>query len=292
MVAYIRPAKKLTLLLCCACLYLAQRHARERSRKALWSLVVWLYVSFFADEMALLNYVIVAILFFPSLFRDAPSWKRYTLLSLPIMFLIAVGLALPTIYSKLSVHGPWDALQDKKKIELTGYLVDYEFYLASLTHTARAVLTTIGVETHTRINEIAGLAVLTGGVALAYRLRRVRNASTVWYGLLASTASLFAAGLYATLLDWYPFRKEVSYLGSFTFYYHSSLGLLVILWLAFAWEMLLVLARSHPAWRQAIVVGGVFFASLVTASNFAMFHDINRLVQLIHTYPYSSEAIH
>lgn len=292
-VAYIRPAKKLVILLLCVSLYFAHDHAQRGSLSSFWALISSLFVSLFADEMALASYCVVAALFLPSLVLKAPNWKRLAFLSLPILFLVVTNWVLPAFYERFSVHGPWNALADSKKFTVFGYLGQPYFYQAGLIHTARAFLTTVGVQTHGTISELIAILLLTAGTGLLlYRAGRAKDSTPAHYPLLASTVILFAVGFYATLLDWYPFPEQVSYLGSFTYYYHSALGLLVILWLAFAWQVLSHLVRGRAVARRAIVAGGVALCAIVTVANLAMFHNVNRLVQLIHTYPYSTDSIH
>lgn len=293
LVSYVRPAKKLTILFFSLSLYLGQRHANNPRRGVFWAFIVSLYASFFADEMDLGSYVVFGLLFFPSLLWKASGWKRLAFFSLPALFLVAVKWVLPAMYVKFSVHGVWNALADRKKFEVFGYLLDPNLYRVGLIHSARAFLTTVGVQTHNATTELIALCAVFGGAALLiYLLRRSANGREASYRVIATAASLLAVGLYVTLLDWYPFPGEVSYLGSFTFYYHSSLGILVLLWLGGAWQTLLqsCLDRAHV--HRAVVLGGTLLCAAAVIANFSMFRSVNRLAQVIHTYPYSSESIH
>ena len=289
-VAYIRPAKKLTILAFIAVLYLAERHALDRRAPTFIALLAVMFTSFFADEQALAVYPIVALMFFHSLVAEAPPWKRVAIAVLPILFLTAVYWALPALYTRFSVHGSWDALTDGKKLRLFAHLEDPQLYAVALVHTARAVLTTLGIHRHDALTEGLALVALVGGTAVAIWRLRKRGRACRW-PLVAGMLSLLGAGLYATLLDWYPFPGEVSYLGSFTFYYHSPLAVLVIVWLG-------SVARAGPeiasgrGLRTAMKAAGVAVGIAAIVANFALTHHVNRLVQVIHTYPFSSASVH
>jgi hypothetical protein len=287
-VAYIRPAKKLTILAFIAVLYLAERHARDRRAPTFIALVSVMFASFFADELALAVYPIVVLMFFHSLVAEAPPWKRGAIAVLPILFLAAVYGALPAVYTRFSVHGSWDALTDGQKLRLFAYLEDPQLYAVALVHTARAVLTTLGIHRHDVVTEVLALVALVGGTAVV--VWRLRKRGGAW-PLVASMLSLLGAALYATLLDWYPFPGEVSYLGSFTFYYHSPLAVLVIVWLGSVARAGAEIARDR-GWRPAMKAGGVAIGTAAIVANFALTHHINRLVGVMHTYPYSSASVH
>jgi len=289
-VAYIRPAKKLTILAFIAVLYLAERHARDRRAPTFIALVAVMFTSFFADELALAIYPIVALMFFHSLVAEAPRWKRVSIAVLPILFLTAVHWALPALYTRFSVHGSWDALTDGKKLQLFAHLENPQLYVAAFVHTARAVLTTLGIRRHDTVTEVIALVALLGGTAVVAWLLRKRNQVSRW-PMVASMLSLLGAALYTTLLDWYPFPGEVSYLGSFTFYYHSPLAVLVIVWLGTVARAGPQIARG-PGWRTTMHAAGVAVGIAAVVANFALTQHVNRLVQVIHTYPYSSASVH
>jgi len=288
-VAYIRPAKKITVLACCLGLYLAERHAMNHRRNSFLGLLSVLFLSFFADEMGLVQYPVLAMLFFPSLLGSVPRWKRVAFVTLPALFLISVAWLLPAIYAKFSMHGAWNALGDTKKIAVFGYLADPFFYEAARAHISRAVLTTAGIHTHVVVSEAVALILLIAWPIVTV-IARFGTAPTR-YRLAASAAAVVTAGLYATLLDWYPFPEEISHLGSFTYYYHSPLTILVIVWLAFSWQVLVEAYGARVNVRRiGIAVASMACASMIVA-NFVMFHHVNRLVQIIHTYPFATEDL-
>lgn len=289
-IAYIRPAKKITILTFCICLYLADRHARSRSTRSFAALVGVLFVSFFADEMDLVKYPVLALLFFPSLLWRTTWTKRAIFLSLPVLFLAVTAWGLPAFYARFSVHGAWDALADSKKFTVLGYLADPYFYVSFVAHLARSILTTTGISMHVPLTEGAALLALIGGTAVVV-IRRIGAPATRW-GMAASAMSLVGMAFYTTLLDWYPFPHEISYLGSFTYYYHSSLVVVVVVWLAYSWQALLQGTHDRRYAHQAALIGGLVACAIAITSNFAMFHQVNLLVQYIHLYPFSEPEIY
>jgi hypothetical protein len=288
----IHPAKKLTFLFLALSLYFGQRHERTGSTSAFFATICSIFLGLFADEMGLATYVFAATLI-PSLLIRTTPWKRAVYLLLPVSFIFTVWWVLPTIYAKFSVHGPWNALSDAKKFELASYLVEPNFYLVSLVHIATIILTTLGVGLHTALTEGAAIVLFASVTIFLARPSRGITRDRARMGLVASALTLVAGGIYTTLLDWYPFPEAVSYLGAFTFYYHSSLNVLVILWLAFAWQRVFELAPSRiPSWQPAVVIAGTLLCAGLTVANFQLFANINRVVELLHTYPYSSASIH
>lgn len=280
-VAYLHPAKKLNLVLLCASLYFAERMRKdEKGLNSAW-LSLSLLGSFFSDELGLGNYIMIGVIYWRELLAD----KRRALLfaALPVAFLVTTKWILPAIYLRCGVHGAWDALNDSKKLAVFAYLLDLEFYRACASQLTRSILSTVGISLHTRATGIATLIVLLG-VPLAHVIRsgRYAIAALLRDRLVLATLALFLLNGYASLLDWYPFPKEVSYLGSFNYYYHSSIAVLVLVWLAFALQGF----RIHRARAMLLAV-----AMLVTVSNFVIFRNVNELVEIIHYYPRSRAAI-
>src|SRR4051812_16126683 len=148
-VAYIRPAKKVTVVTFCVTLYLAERHRRSASNRSFVALLAVMFVSFFADEFDLAKYPIVGLLYWRSLAWRARRWKRLAFLALPLLYLATVAWALPWLYLHLSVHGAWDALGDGKKLGILRYLATPSFWIDALTHLSRSILSTLGIGIHT-----------------------------------------------------------------------------------------------------------------------------------------------
>lgn len=268
-VASMHPAKRISMVLLCAALYLAQRHAE--THRGFTALLGALLAGFFADETGLAAYPVIAALYWRSIVADRR--RLWAFLLLPVAFLSLTKWLLPAIYVHLSVHGAWDALSDGKKFAVFRYLLGLEFYVVAARQTARSILSTVGIAVHVPATEIAALA---GVIAVtAWRARSWKDQKVM--GLLA----LFAASGYATLLDWYPFPHEISYLGSFNYYYHSPVAVLVIVWLAFA------VADIPAAIRRPAAV----LAVAAVICNFVVFERVNRLTTVIHMYPYSNAKV-
>jgi hypothetical protein len=199
--------------------------------------------------------------------------------ALPIVFIVATAIVLPALYIVFSVHGAWNALGDVKKATVFGYLVSFEFWRTAAQQLARSTLSTLGVQTHNIFTEVAALVAILALPAGHVFGRRMQRPELIKDPFVLATIALIAVSTYATLLDWYPFPYEISYLGSFNYYYHSSIAVLVIVWLAEA-------TRAVPIrhLKASLILGG---AAVIITLNFAMFTPLNRLVQIIHYYPYT-----
>jgi hypothetical protein len=286
-VVYMHPAKKVNLVLLCAALLFAQRdHDRAPGRNFLW-LQASLFCSFFADELGLANYPIIGIIYWRTLFTNKERIAAFA--ALPILFLAVTTWVLPAIYLRLGVHGAWDALADTKKFSVFGYLTSLEFYQAALIQLARSVMSTVGLSTHTRVTEAAALILVCASLLACLRTPASARNPVLGCQILLSTAALVAASTYATLLDWYPFPHQISYMGSFNYYYHSSVIVSVIVWIAFLLRQAIIgadLLRQRAVMWVVSVMGGV-----IVVFNFATFDRVNRLVEIIHYYPYSRETL-
>ena len=111
------------------------------------------FLSFFSDESALANFFICGVLFWRQIFLFAPAWYRYLYLLLPVMFLLVTKFALPLVYAVYSVHGPWDALSDGKKLTIFQYLFSASFYDAAATQLARSMLSSLGISVHVPLTQ-------------------------------------------------------------------------------------------------------------------------------------------
>ena len=291
-IPYIRPAKKLNLVFLCVALYFAHRFS-ERGKNVDFA-IVWLSLlcSFFADELALANFGIIGLLYWRALFDRKRKVVAAMFMMLPVVFLAATKWGLPAIYSAFSVHGAWDALADPRKLQVFAFLLEPQFYAAAAVQTARSMLSTVGIATHTAVTQTIALAVLvTAPVAHVWywRLRTLRELAQD--GFLLATVVLVAVSLYATLLDWYPFPFEVSYLGSFNYYYHSSIVVPVIGWIAYGWRSISMALEGRRAEHQIFVAVAFALSAMIISANFLLFERINRLAQNIHLYPFTNAIL-
>lgn len=279
-VAYLHPAKKLNLIFLCASLYFAERmKADEKGWNIQW-MCLSLLGGFFSDELGLSNFVVVCVIYWRELLADR---HRILLLVLPVVFLATTKWILPTAYLQFGVHGAWNAFNDHKKLVVFAYLIDSEFYQACASQLARSILSTVGISVHTPVTEALMLVVLIGLPAQhVIRSRLYALMELVRDRFVLATLALVLANGYASLLDWYPFPHEVSYLGSFNYYYHSPIAVLVLVWLAFAMQAF----RAYRAPQGVLAMGLV-----VIVSNFLIFRSVNELVEIIHYYPNSRASI-
>ena len=279
-VAYLHPAKKLNLIFLCASLYFAERISTgEKGWNIQW-MCLSLLGGFFSDELGLSNFVVVCVIYWRELLVDR---RRILLLVLPVVFLATTKWILPVAYLQFGVHGAWNAFDDHKKLTVFAYLIDGEFYQACASQLARSILSTVGISVHTPATEALTLVVLIGAPALhVIRSRLYSLAELARDRCVLATLALILANGYASLLDWYPFPHEVSYLGSFNYYYHSPIAVLVLVWLAFAFQAF----RIYLAPQVVLAMG-----LIVIISNFLIFRNVNELVEIIHYYPNSRASI-
>ena len=275
------PAKKLNIVLLCACLYFAERLARdERGHNFRW-LCVSLLASFFSDELGLANFVVILILYWRPLLASRERAIRF--FSLPIAFVVIANWVLPVVYRKLGATGSWNAFADGKKFSVFEYLGTAEFHLSAAIQLARSILSTFAISTHTAATEAACLGIFCVLVAANIVALRPDSIRTLFDDKFAlSAVALILSSGYATLLDWYPFPHEVSYLGSFNYYYHSSIVVLVIVCVSYG------IARLPTLRWQSMAACVALIAAFM---NFAMFRAVNVLVEIIHYYPYSRNSV-
>jgi hypothetical protein len=269
-VATLHPAKKINFVLLAAAFFFAERNRGSDIR---W-MMISVFASFFADELGLANFVIIGLIYWRRITEHRTTLLAYA--SLPLLFLIVTKWILPIAYYRFGWHGAWDALADQNKFGVFGYLIYPDFYQAAWSALGRSILASIGISLHTPATEagVAGTVVISTVAAWLMFGRRVER-------LILVAAALIALSTYATLLDWYPFPHEVSYLGSFNYYYHSPVVILVGLWLA---EWLRIV--SAPIRSVAIAVG-----ALAICANFVVFARVNDLVEMIHYYPHSRTSL-
>ncbi len=281
--AYIRPAKRLDMVLMVGVIYFLERSREASGNRDFWIGYALCLASFFADELGLANWALLSVLY------RRESWRRDTARALavsllPLLFLGMSQWALPFIYQNFSVHGPWNALGDERKWAVFGYLLDPRFYQAAAVGLGRSVLSCLGVARQdVPLVWVAAAAVLLMPFAAWLYQRSAQALDWCLSGVLVAAFSA-----YATLLDWYPFPFEVNYLGSYNYYYHSPVAVLVACWLVFGWRLFRDRVHPSPPAVGALVAGLVLAASL---SNALMFPPLNRMVRAIHYYPYQAPRV-
>jgi hypothetical protein len=297
-------AKRLSILLLCLSLYLAARHESDNKQTTFWCFVATLFLSLFTDEMALGAYVALCGLYAPSLLRSPSRWKAITVLVLPVVFVVATNWGLPALYAIASTDGTpaFVPIDDHKKLGLIAHLGYWGFYYFGLIQTARAFLTTFDISLQNKATELTALAVLIGGtVWLARKCRELAAGRDISYGLVASASALIANGVYLTLLDLYPPgiyppgeypAGGTSYLGSYTYYYHSSLSVFSIVWLAHVCRAIMILEWNKVSVRSLLPAAAVSLSIVAIVLNFRLFHNLNQLVALTHFYPFQTSLLY
>ena len=280
-VVYWHPAKKIDVALLCAALYFAERdHQNDRGRNFEW-MCASLLGSFFSDELGLGNYVVIAVLYWRSICSSRRRLALY--LALPAAFFAGARLIMPLLYLHFGNDGVWSALGDAKKFAVFAYLIDPEFIKAAAIQLARSIMSSVGISHHSTSTEIATLVALVAAPTIYI----INSKVTVFKAIVGdrfvgSTFALILFSTYATLLDWYPSPYEISYLGSFNYYYHSPVSVLVLVYLTFGVESFLLIRR------QAFFVPAT---AIIIALNFTVFNQVNELVKMIYFHPRSLDAI-
>ena len=284
-VAYIHPAKKLEMVLLCAMLFFIERSKKNAGDGDFWKAILCCYLAFFADETGLANFGILTILYWRECFTKG-TLRIIAILLLPIAFFATTKWILPEIYVLFSVHGRWDALADSKKFAVFAYLADIRFYGAALTGLGRSCLTVIGVKSQLPFLVIgAAVSVIAVPILMWWVMRTQRALDWTASGIVLTGTSGFA-----TLLDWYPFPYEVSYLGSFNYYYHSIVVVPAICWLTFGWCVLIDFAQRSAGFLKQIKFM-MIVPTVVVAMNLLIFLQVNTLVRIIHYYPYDTKEV-
>ena len=248
--------------------------------------------------MALGAYIAVCCLFIPTFLRAGTRWKALVVLGLPAIFVIAANWGLPAFYAIASADGTptFVPIGDPKKLGLIAHLGHWKFYYFALIQTARAILSTIGMSVQNVTTEYIALTALIGGTAwLAWKSTGRAIDRHMAYGMATSAIVVIANGIYLTLLDLYPPATyppgqyppagATTYLASYTYYYHSSLSVLSVLWLAHVCRAIMNLRWRNVRARSLLSTAGLSLSVVAVVLNFRLFHNINQLVALTHLYP-------
>ena len=276
------PAKKLNIVLLCAFLYFAEQLARdERGHNFRW-LCVSLLASFFSDELGLCEFRRHYDLVLGGAY-SASRERAIRFFSLPIAFVVIANWVLPVVYRKLGATGVLERLCRRQKV--LGLRISRNGRVSSQRrHPTRAVHSI-------DVCDLDPYRCDRGRMSwhfLRPSRRQYRGVSahairTLFDDKLAlSAVALILSSGYATLLDWYPFPHEVSYLGSFNYYYHSSIVVLVIVCISYG------IARLPTLRWQSIAACVALIAAFM---NLARLRAVNVLVEIIHYYPYSRASV-
>lgn len=280
--SYIRPAKKINIIcLAAMLLFMEFNKSTKKDSDFYWGLL-FCFLSFFSDEQGLINWVVLAVFYWQECFKRGRK-KFIFFISMPFVFIIFTKWGLPTLYYFFSAHGRWDALADVKKFTVFNYLIKLQFYIDAATSLGRSVVSNFGFKSQfSALIFIVDLLIIFIP-AVVFRIFKDKD-SCNW---LKASFLMVVASVFFSLLDWYPFPYEVSYLGSFNYYYHSSMGVIIFCWLVFGVKAIQnnLITIKQKSYRLSLIL--IFFlATITTYQNILLFINVNNMVRIIHYYPF------
>jgi hypothetical protein len=212
--------------------------------------------------------------------------------ALLLVFIILARLILPYIYLRFGTSGSRaEVVSGQLVFKLLGYLIEPGFYRVALDDLATSALASLGILDASKGLVIAFISVFFVVMASAgfLYLRASGARATMFWNLLTISVSLILLSFFLTLFDWFNNPFASNYIGALTFYYHSAVAIFAVLWLACVYRAGLVMLRG-----QGRLVFGTAFAAyiaVVAALNFLNFENINRLFQILHTYPLDAKVL-
>ena len=287
-IPYIRPAKKLAFFLTCLTIWLIFRYQKSKSQRDFFILLSMVFISFFADETGYALWVITLIFLGPQLVcrRDYKGLSVFA--SMPVVYLLVAKGLMPVIYGTLGNYGARsDVIAGSVVERLLGYVLEPQFYIIAFNDMSTGTLTSLGIlDANNRVIiffTILFWTLLALSTFLLYRKREQQNAIVYW-NVIASSLVLIAMSFSLTLFDWFNNPFASNYLGALTYYYHNVTAILAVLWLACIVRMVVTLPCVILG-KQLIVVGSVVMIVMIAAANISNFQTLNRLFQILHTYP-------
>lgn len=261
-VPYIRPAKRLAMLGLTALLYLSFRYLRDpSSRNLLWVFGI-LVLTLFADEAGFVYWPIVLVLLGG---RLRGRWLA-AYCAIPLVYLLTAKVLLPPIYNLLGKSGPRDGVIAESVItKLLGSFLSLDYWSTASEDMGRSIAASMGTLSVPEALPIIAVAAL-GIWAVSRR---------AWI-VFAASLSLAGASLFLSMLD--MVNTSRNYMGEWTYYYHSPVAVLTILWIAVAYHWL------RPASAKLRAAGACGIA-IVTIFNLSNFYRVNELMRTLHTYP-------
>jgi hypothetical protein len=261
-IPYIRPAKRLALLGICALLFLTFRHIKTPSDKNLACLLGILFLTLFTDEAGFVYWPIMLLLLGS---RLRGLWLA-AYCAIPLVYLLTAKVLLPPVYSWLGNSGARDGVIAESVVsKLLGSFLSLDFWLIAFDDLARSVAVTLGT-----LSVPVLLPVLCIAAVGIYAL--VRRAWVVF----VISLSLFGASFFLSMLD--MVNTSRNYMGQWTYYYHSPIAVLTLLWLAATYHLL----RPDSKKLQIAATGVIV---VVSALNLANFYRVNELIRIMHLYP-------
>jgi hypothetical protein len=218
-------------------------------------------LSFATDEGGFVLWPVTALFLLPYI----RGMQLVAFGALPAIFFVFVKFVLPPIYDVLGTSGPRaDVLGGAIITKLLYNLISPDFYLMALTDFGRSISVTLGI-----ISPWEWLAVtaLSAVICLAV-------ANRAWI-VVASSLSMAGSSIFLSMID--MANGPGNFLAQLTYYYHSMLAPLIVIWVASIYHWLRPLRVLRPVF--------VLAATAVIVFNFMNFQRVNELTKILHTYP-------
>jgi hypothetical protein len=291
-VAYIRPAKRITLLAFCLAVWLILRCVQEKREKDILWILLLTEIASLADETGLLLFVAAIVyLGWAATCREMRPRALLILGLFPLVHLVVAYGILPYLYAL----GPYGirphTLSGPDAAHIISGVIDPAFYRGAFSNLISVVFATLGaINWHqaTVVALVGGLCLilvrprLTGavGCAAVILICCVFFVSIIHrYGSPAPTYSYHSifTHYYHIIFSYYPHHI-------FTYYYHSIVAAAVLFLIA---SIASTAIRNDP-W---FAIASSMVASAVIVSNFINFAFLNELWQRFHIYPIEPAAI-
>lgn len=261
-IPYIRPAKRLALLGLCALLFVVFRQIKTPSDKNLAWLCGILFLTLFTDEAGFVYWPVMLLLLGT---RLRGRWLA-AYCAIPVVYLLTAKVLLPPVYKLLGNSGARDGVIAESVVsKLLGSFLSLDFWVLASEDLARSVAASLGTLSVPVLLPVVAIAAL-GIYALIKR---------AWVVFVISL-SLFGTSFFLSMLD--MVNTSRNYMGQWTYYYHSPIAVLTVLWIAAAYHWL----RPASKKLQIAAVCGVVVISVL---NMANFYRVNELIRIMHLYP-------
>ncbi len=261
-IPYIRPAKRLALLGLCALLFLVFRQIKTPSNKNLAWLCGILFLTLFTDEAGFVYWPIMLLL----LATRLRGWWLAAYCAIPAVYLLTAKVLLPPVYNWLGNSGARDGVIAESVVsKLLGSFLSLDFWILACEDLARSVAASLGTLSVPVLLPVVAIAAV-GIYALVKR---------AWVVFVISL-SLFGASFFLSMLD--MVNTSRNYMGQWTYYYHSPIAVLTLLWLAATYHWL----RPDSKKLQITATCAIVVVSVLNMGNF---YRVNELIRIMHLYP-------
>ena len=183
-----------------------------------------------------------------------------------MVYLLVAKVLLPPVYSLLGKSGPRDGVIAGSMVtKLLGSFLSPDFWILASADLARSVAASFGTLS---VPVFLAVAVIVGIGAYALARR-------AWM-VFAATLSLVGASLFLSMLD--MVNTSRNYMGEWTYYYHSPIAVLTVLWVALIYGWI---RPSSSTLRIALGCG----LAVISVLDLANFYRVNELIRIMHVYP-------